>query len=450
MTTQAKSYPAIHTPPPGPKAQALIAEDKKYASNCYIKAYPLAVERGDGAMIEDVDGNRYLDFMSGIGVATTGHSHPKVVEAIQRAAAKFLHICGTDFFYASLTGVLRKLCEIAPGKSPKRAFLGNTGTEAVEAAIKLARYHTKRPQLIAFAGAFHGRTLGALSLTASKAKQRTGFGPLLPGVTHIPYAHCYRCPYNLTYPSCGLACLQVLEDEIFKRRVPAEEVAAIVVEPIQGEGGYVVPPPDYLSELKTICQKYGILCVADEVQSGIGRTGRWFASDHVGLEPDVVTTAKGLASGLPLGAIVARADVSTWSKGSHGSTFGGNPVACEAALATLELVEHELMGNAARLGHYLMIELHRIKQRRRLVGDVRGLGLMIGIELVRDRDTKERASNETQEVILRAFRKGLLLLDCGENVVRFSPPLTIDQEDADRALAIFDEVLAEVENERAL
>lgn len=441
-----KDYPKIKVAPPGPKAKAVIEQDEKYTSTSYIKEYPLVVERGSGTMIEDVDGNRYLDFMAGIAVVTTGHSHPRVVDAIKRAAEKFLHICPTDFYYPSFATLAQKMAEIAPGKSSKKVFLGNSGTEAVEAAIKLSRYHTRRSRLISFFGAFHGRSMGALSLTASKMKQRQHFSPFLPGVTHVPFGYCYRCPYNLQYPSCNLYCVNVLEEEYFAKMVPPDDVAAIFVEPIQGEGGYIAPPPDYHQRLKQICEKYGILYVADEVQSGMGRTGKWFAVEHFGVEPDIICVAKGIASGMPISAMIAKSDVMTWPAGSHGSTFGGNPVACEAALATIELVEESLMANATEVGGYLLQQLKAMMNRHRLIGDVRGYGLMIGIEFVRDRVTKEKAREETDQIVQRAFEKGLLLLGCGENIIRFAPPLIVDKEDADTALEILDQVLTEVES----
>lgn len=443
-----KNYPNIKVPPPGPKAKEVIATDEGYTSPSYIKEYPLVVERGEGTMVQDVDGNRFLDFMAGIAVVTTGHSHPKVVEAIKRAAEKFLHICPTDFYYPSFAELAKKLAAIAPGKSPKKVFLGNSGAEAIEAAIKLSRYHTRRSQLISFFGAFHGRTMGAISLTASKWKQKEHFAPFLPGVTHVPYGYCYRCPYNLTYPSCNLYCVDVIETEYFSKMVPPEDVAAVFVEPIQGEGGYIMPPPDYHKRLKELCEKYGILYVADEVQSGMGRTGKWFASEIYGVEPDIVAVAKGIASGMPISAMIAKADVMTWPSGSHGSTFGGNPVACEAAIATIELLEEKLMANATEVGNYIIAQMKSMMDRHRLIGDVRGVGLMIGVEFVRDRVTKEKASEETEAIVQRAFQKGLLLLGCGENIIRLAPPLVVDKEDADTALGILDEVLTDIERER--
>jgi 4-aminobutyrate aminotransferase len=441
-----KNYPQINVTPPGPNAKKVIEMDEEYTSTSYIKEYPLVVERGEGTMVQDVDGNRFLDFMAGIAVVTTGHSHPKVVEAIKKAADKFLHICPTDFYYPSFAELAKKMAEIAPGPSKKKVFLGNSGTEAIEAAIKLSRYHTRRSRLISFFGAFHGRSMGALSLTASKMKQRQHFSPFLPGVTHVPFGYCYRCPYNLKYPSCNLYCVNVLEDEYFEKMVPPDDVAAVFVEPIQGEGGYIVPPPGYHNRLKEICEKYGILYVADEVQSGMGRTGKWFASEHYGIEPDIITVAKGIASGMPVSAMVAKSDVMTWPSGSHGSTFGGNPVACEAAIATIELVEDELMENATNVGNYLMKQLESLSAGHRLIGDFRGVGLMIGIEFVRDRNTKEKAKEETELIVQKAFHKGLLLLGCGENIIRLAPPLIVDKEDADLALNILDEVLTDIEN----
>lgn len=443
-----KDYPRIVVEPPGPKATETITTDAGYSSPSYIKEYPLVVDHGKGAMIEDVDGNRFLDFMAGIAVVTTGHSHPKVVEAIQKSAEKFLHICPTDFYYPSFADLVKKLAEIAPGQAEKKVFLGNSGTEAIEAAIKLSRYKTKRTKFISFFGAFHGRTMGALSLSASKRRQKQHFAPFLPHVTNVPFGYCYRCPYHLEYPSCNLHCVNVIEEEYFEKSIPPEDVAAIFVEPIQGEGGYIAPPMEYHKKLKALCEKYDILYVADEVQSGMGRTGKWFASEHYGVEPDIITIAKGMASGMPISAMIAKSEVMTWPSGSHGSTFGGNPVSCAAALATIEIIEEGLMANAAEVGAYIQQQLKSMMERHRLIGDVRGFGLMIGIEFVRDRKTKERASQETEDIVQKAFRKGLLLLGCGENMIRIAPPLIIDREDADLALSILEEVITEVESDK--
>src|SRR5262245_9842018 len=335
----AKSYPKITAPPPGPKAKAIIDRDRAFASPAYIKEYPLVIERGEGPMVEDVDGNRYLDFMAGIAVSATGYNRPEVVKAVQDAAAKFLHICGGDFYYETMANLCERLAELTPGPGPKRVFLTNSGTEAVEGAMKLARHATGRTAFVAFKGAFHGRTYGALSLTSSKARQHSGFGPLLPDVHHVAYGYCYRCEYGKTFPSCGIFCVDVIEQDLFARHLDPKNVAAVFVEPLQGEGGYILPPPGWLAALRALCDRHGILLVIDEVQSGIGRTGSMFACEHSGVIPDILLTAKGLGSGMPIGAIIAREAISTWEAGAHGSTFGGNPVCCAAALATLNVVQ---------------------------------------------------------------------------------------------------------------
>ncbi len=375
-----KDYPHIVTDLPGPKARAVIDQDTRYASPSYIKEYPLVVERGRGSMVEDVDGNRFLDFMTGIAVASTGHAHPKVVSAIKDAADKFLHICATDFYYPSFAQLCERLARLGPGPEPKRVFLANSGAEAIEGAIKLARCHTKRSNLIAFQGAFHGRTMGAISLNSSKAKYRRHFGPLLSGIHHLPYANPYR-------PS---AWREAAED-LFRQRLGADEIAAVFIEPILGEGGYVVPPPEFLQYWRDFCDESGALLIFDEVQSGVGRTGNMWASETLGVTPDVTLTAKGLGSGMPIGAIIAKESVMTWDAGSHGSTFAGNPVCCAAALATLDLVEGGLARNAREMGAVLMDGLRALQAKHDIIGDVRGAGLMIGIEFVRDRKTKERS-----------------------------------------------------------
>ena len=442
--SEIRDYPHIEIEPPGPKARELIEMDRAVTSSCYIKVYPLAVARGRGAMVEDVDGNRYLDFMAGIGVASTGHAHPKVVAAIQEAAEEFLHICGTDFYYQRLAELCGRLARLAPGSSRKRVFLTNSGAEAVDGAIKLARHATGRSAILAFDGAFHGRTYGAMSLTSSKAKQRRRFSPFLPDVHHVPFGYCFRCTYGRSYPSCELFCVSAIEEDLFARRLDPADVAAMVVEPIQGEGGYIVPPKDYLVALRELCDRHGILLVADEVHTGVGRTGRMFACHHTEVEPDILLTAKGLGSGMPIGAIVAREELDTWESGAHGSTFGGNPVCCAAALATLDLVEGELMANAARMGQRLLEGSRALAERHPVIGDVRGLGLFVGLELVEDRDTRIPARGLVGEIVQRAFRKGLLLLDAGESVLRLLPPLVVDEYDVDKAIAILDETLREV------
>ena len=431
--------PRLLTELPGPRAKALIENDERYTSPSYTRVYPLAVERGAGAVIEDVDGNRFLDFTAGIAVCSTGHSHARIVGAIQRQAEKLIHMSGTDFYYAPQGDLAKKLAEIAPGSGPKRVFFTNSGAESVEAAFKLARYHTGRQHMIAFFGAFHGRTMGALSLTGSKVTQRRGFAPLIPQVSHVDYANCYRCA-NRTDSGCCLDSLNQIED-LFKRTVPPQEVAAIIVEPIQGEGGYIVPPPEFHRGLKQIAEKHGILYIVDEVQSGMGRTGKMFAIEHYGIEPDVICLAKGIASGMPLGAIIAKADIMDWGPGSHASTFGGNPLSCVAALETIKLIEEELMANATVVGGHLKTRLNELATRHKLIGDVRGLGLMVGMELVRDRTTKVHATEERDELVQTCFRRGLLLLGCGQSTIRFCPPLVITKEQVNTAVEIIDEVL---------
>lgn len=437
--------PHIVTEIPGPQARRLVDEDHEWVSHSYIKEYPLVVQRARGAVVEDVDGNRFLDLMGGVGVATLGHSPPAVVEAIKAQADRFLHICSTDFYYSSMSRLAKTLAELAPGPEKKMVYFGNSGTEVVEAAIKLARYRTRRPHLLAFHGAFHGRTYGSLSLTSSKVGQRRGFAPFLPGVHHVPYAYCYRCPYGKTYPSCEVYCADIIEKTLMNSMVPPDEVAAIFVEPIQGEGGYVVPPPEFHQKLRAMADRHGILLVADEVQSGMGRTGKMFAMEHYGVAPDMIATAKGLSSGMPLGALIAREDVMTWGRGSHGSTYGGNPVSCESALATIQGLKDGVLEAGAKVGKHLEQHLRRLHERHFLIGDVRGKGLMQAIELVRDPVTLEAADAECDQVVQMAFQHGVLLLPCGESVIRFSPPLVITCEQVDRAMQILDDVLTAVE-----
>lgn len=437
-------YPKIVVPPPGPKARAVVERDQTWTSTCYIKEYPLVVARGQGVMVEDVDGNRYLDFMAGIAVSSTGYGHPKVVAAVKDAADRFLHICGSDFYYEGMAALCERLARIAPGTSRKRVFLTNSGTEATEGAIKLARYATRRTAIIAFRGAFHGRTTGAVSLTSSKSRQHAGFGPLLPDVHHVPYAYRYRCQWCADAPACTRGCLDALEQDLFARHLDPHDVAAIFVEPIQGEGGYIVPPPGWLLDLRAICDKYGILLVADEVQSGVGRTGKMWACDHEGVEPDILLTAKGLGSGMPIGAIIAKDSITKWESGSHGSTFGGNPVCCAAALATLDLVEGGLMANAVAMGERLQAGARRLAEKHECIGDVRGVGLMIGVEFVKDRATREPAPEIVHQLVQRSFEHGLLLLGAGKSTLRLAPPLVIGAEDIDTALAMIDARLGEI------
>ncbi len=444
-----RKVPNIQGPLPGPKAKAIIDQDKIYVSPSYTRDFPVVAERGEGCWITDPDGNVFLDFSSGIAVTSTGHCHPEVVQAIKAQAEKLLHMSGTDFYYPTQSELARKLAEIAPGDSPKRVFFCNSGAESVEGAIKLARNHTRRQRIVAFFGSFHGRTYGAMSVTASKVIQRRFFAPFVPGVHHVPYGYCYRCPLNLDYPECELECVDYIDDMLFKRNVPPDEVAAILVEPIQGEGGYVVPPPDYHQKLKALCEKYGILYVADEVQTGMGRTGKMYASEHFGVEPDILCSAKGIASGLPLGAIIAKADVMDWEYGSHASTFGGNPVACAAALAVIRLLEGGLIENAARMGQYLKDRLLEMKKQYPFIGDVRGKGLMVGMEIVKDRDTEEKGVTERNFVVDEMVKRGVILIGCGDNVLRFVPPLVVTQEEIDVCLEVLQEVLGEVQVERS-
>ena len=436
--------PDIKTKLPGPRAKKLIKLDTAYVSPSYTRVYPLVVEKADGLWVHDVDDNCFLDFTAGIAVNATGHCHPEVVRSIQEQSDRLLHMSGTDFYYTPQILLAEKLASLAPGNDGKRVYFGNSGAEAVEAAFKLARWHTKRELNIAFFGAFHGRTMGALSLTASKTVQKKNYNPFVPGITHIPYAYCYRCAYNLTYPECGLYCVHWVEDTLFRTTVPPEEVAAIFVEPIQGEGGYIVPPPEFHQTLKAIAEKYGILYVADEVQSGMGRTGKMFAMEHFGVDADIMALAKGIASGLPLGAMVAKARIMNWEAGSHASTFGGNPLSCQAAMATIELLEKQLMQNATVQGERLMSALGDMQKNYECIGDVRGKGLMVGVELVKDRETKEPATKWRSDVIRKSFEKGLLILGCGENSIRFCPALTVTADEIDVCLSIFEEAIREV------
>ncbi len=433
--------PTILTELPGPQAKKVLEKDKRFISQSYTRVYPLVVKRAEGLWVEDVDSNRFLDFTSGIAVCNTGHSHPKVVAAIQRQAERFIHMSGTDFYYEAQSNLAEKLAEIAPGRKEKRVFFGNSGAEAIEAALKLARYHTKRSRIIAFLGAFHGRTMGALSLTASKVIQEKGFFPLVPGITHVPYAYCYRCPSHASYPGCGCACVEWIREDLFKRSLPPEEVAAIFVEQIQGEGGYIVPPPEFHRKLYALAKEFGILFVVDEVQTGMGRTGKMFGIEHWGVVPDIIAVAKGIASGMPLGAMVSQSEVMTWIPGSHASTFGGNPVSCQAALTTIELLEGGLIENAASVGSYILAQLQELQKKFPIIGDVRGRGLMIGVELVKDPLTKEKAVSERSRIIQACFERGLLILGCGENVIRLIPPLIISKNEADTALTILEDVL---------
>ena len=446
IETLAAKLPRLITPLPGPNALRVIEQDRRHISPSYTRSYPLVARRGLGALVEDVDGNTFLDFNAGIAVVATGHCHPEVVAAVQRQAAELIHMSCTDFYYEAMVDLARKLEAIAPGSEPKKVYFGNSGTEAIEAAIKLARYHTRREKIIAFYGAFHGRTLGSLSLTASKAVQRTGFGTLLPGVFHVPYANPYRCPYGNQPQDCCRDCARFIERELFKKIVDPQEVAAIIVEPIQGEGGYVPAPAEFLRDLQRICRQHGILLITDEVQSFMGLTGKWWAADHAGIEPDILCVAKGIASGLPLSATIAKSSVMDWKPGAHASTFGANPVSVAAALATLRLVQDQYMENARRMGQYLFSRFAGWRDKFRIVGDVRGKGLMIGIEMVTDRQTKEPAPKLRNAVENLAFSKGLLVLGAGANTIRLAPPLLINEEQADFAVETLEACIREAES----
>ncbi|HEX3662299.1 MAG TPA: acetyl ornithine aminotransferase family protein [Acidobacteriaceae bacterium] len=441
--------PKLKTALPGPEAKRIVAADDRVISPSYTRSYPLVARRGRGVRIEDVDGNEFLDFAAGIAVVSTGHCHPAVVAAIQKQAGELIHMSGTDFYYESLVTLSERLSAIAPMPGPHRFYYGNSGAEAIECALKLARYHTGRQNIIAFLGAFHGRTMGALSLTASKPQQRRRFAPLVPGVTHIRYPYAYRgCSGGpQEEQEFALACARYIEDKLFHTVLPPEEVAAIFVEPIQGEGGYVVAPTIFMQELRRICDKHGILLVADEVQSGAGRTGKWWAIQHTGVEPDIVCSAKGIASGMPLGICMSKASIMDWKPGSHASTFGGNPVCIAAALATIDVLEKEGLANAAAQGEKLFSRLHGWPKKHSIVGDVRGRGLMIGVEIVKDQQTREVAPALRDRIVDLAFERGLLILGCGENSIRLAPPLIVNEQECSIAMDIFEECIAIAEKE---
>ena len=452
MTKQelyAQYGPKIRGPLPGPKAKAAVEADRRLISPSYTRCYPLVAKSGRGVRVEDVDGNEFLDFAAGIAVNSTGHCHPEVVAAIQKQAAELIHISGTDFYNEPLTDLADRLSAVAPMPGPHKFFYGNSGAEAIECALKLARYHTGRQNVIAFLGAFHGRTMGALSLTGSKPQQKRRVGPMLPGVTHVRYPYAYRgCTGGAQAEEAfSMGCARYIEERLFKTILPPEEVAAIFIEPIQGEGGYVVSPDNFLRELRAICNRHGILLVVDEVQSGAGRTGKWWAIEHSGVEPDIVCMAKGIASGMPLGICMSRAEIMDWVPGSHASTFGGNPISIAAALATMDVLEREGIDNAASVGEFILDRLRGWKHSHPLVGDVRGRGLMIGIELVKDKATREPASALRDRIETLAFEKGLMILGCGETSLRLCPPLIVSKEEASVALDILEESLNEVEKE---
>ncbi|QVL33012.1 acetyl ornithine aminotransferase family protein [Telmatocola sphagniphila] len=438
--------PHLETSLPGPKAREWLEIDHQFVSESYTRVYPLVVARGSGAIVEDVDGNRFLDFTAGIAVNATGHCHPHVVAAIQDQSTKLLHMSGTDFYYGPQIELAEKLAQLAPGPSPKKVFFTNSGAESIEAALKLARWHTRRNRVVAFLGAFHGRTYGAMSLSASKLIHRAGFSPLVPDIHHVPFPRdCDNCASHKNRTLSACECLNEIENHLLHRIAPPEEVAAIFVEAIQGEGGYHVAPPGFLQGLRKLCDKHGILLVMDEVQTGMGRTGKMFAVEHFGVEPDIICLAKGIASGLPLGAIIAKSSVMNWPSGSHASTFGGNPVSCRAALATIELLELEYMANAAERGEQLRKGLRDLSLHHECLANVRGLGLMTAVDLVKDQPNWDYHPPLRDAVIQAAFHQGLLLLGCGESAIRFCPPLCITAEQIDLGLSILEDVLYDVE-----
>ncbi len=445
------SGPRIVTPPPGPKARAMLKRDKQVTSPSYPRDYPFVMEAGRGAEVWDVDRNRYIDFASGIAVCSTGHSHPKIVEAIQKQAEKFIHI-SSDYYHESMIALGERMNEIAPMEEEASVFFCNSGTEAVEASIKLARYATGRQRFIGFLGGFHGRSMGSLSFTASKFTQQERFFPTMPGVIHVPFPN----PYFPVLASRGTGdvgddVVDYIEKVLFANVLPSDEVAAILVEPIQGEGGYIVPPPHFFPRLRALCDKHGILLIADEVQSGVGRTGKWWAIQHWDTEPDILCVAKGVASGVPLGMMVARKSVmEKWPAGSHGNTYGGNPLACQAALTTLDLIEQEYMANAAEMGEYILDALCEMQMRHPAIGDVRGRGLMIGVEFVKNCETKEPAKELRDELVHGMFEHGLLTLGCGRSTLRIAPALMIPKPLVDEGLEIFEQELTAVEKKHKL
>ncbi len=440
--------PEIKTELPGPLAKEWLSKDKRFISPSYTRSYPAVLERGEGVWIYDVDGNRFLDMTAGVAVLATGHAHPEIVKTAYDQIKKLIHMSGTDFYYPAEIMLAEKLAEIVPGSQNRRVFFGNSGAEANEAALKLSRYHTKRPYILAFIGAFHGRTYGAMSLSGSKSIHHKGFAPLIQGVIHIPYPDPYRPPFGISGDRVSDAVIDYIENVVFKKLVDPEEVAAVFFEAIQGEGGYIVPPIDFFKKLRALTEKHGILMVDDEVQAGMGRTGKMFAIEHFGVIPDIVTIAKGIASGFPLGAMVAKSSLMDWTHGAHASTFGGNPVSCMVALKTIELLENGLIENAEKIGEYLMDNLKKLMDRYEFIGDVRGKGLMIGVDIVKDRESKEYNPDLRNRIVEEAFKRGLLMLAAGPSAIRWAPALTVNKEEIDVALEIFEEALKSVEKRR--
>jgi 4-aminobutyrate aminotransferase len=442
------AYPRIVVSPPGPKARELVMKDERFVSPSYTRYYPFVIESANDCEVKDVDGNEYIDLNSGIACMNVGNNNPRVVEAIKSQCDRFLHYSNTDFYSREVINLAEKLASISPGEFEKKTYFGNSGTEAVEAAIKLARWHTRKQLFIGFINGFHGRTMGSLAFTASKPAQRRQFSPFMPGVAHVPYPYCYRCPFKLEKPECNYWCADFIEDQVLQKYMPSEDVAAILFETIQGEGGYVVPPPEFFQKLKKIADKYGLLLIDDEVQSGIGRTGKWFAIEHWSIEPDIICSAKALASGLPIGATIAKSKIMDWTSGSHASTFGGNPLSCAAATAVIDTIkEQQLLDNANKQGAYAMKRLEELKENSNIIGDVRGKGLMIGVELVEDKETKKPAPQKAAKVILRSWKRGVAVVTCGVSTLRIVPPLTIQTDMLAAALDIVEDTINEVAKE---
>ena len=434
----------IRVTPPGPKAMRIVGRTDRALSPSFARFYPLAVDSAHGCLVKDVDGNTYIDMNAGLAVLAVGSTPGPVVKAVKEQAERFLHYSYTDFYYQNIVELAEKLAEITPGSFEKQVYFGNSGAEATEAAMKLVRYHTKRPRYLAFSGSFHGRTMGSLSLTASKPRQVKGFSPLVPGVTHVPYPYCYRCPFRLNFPECDYYCVDFIGEQVLDKYVPPEEVSAMFFESIQGEGGYVVPPDDYFKRLEKLLRPHGILLVDDEIQSGMGRTGKWFAVQHFGVEPDIVLISKAIAAGLPLSAMVAKKEIMTWGPGSHASTFGANPVATAAALATIFMIEDEkLLANATKVGGHIKKRLEEMKEKYEIIGDVRGKGLMVGAEIVNDRKTKEYGTKHVNNILDYTWKHGVLLISCGKSTLRFVPPLIIDEDLADEAMEVVEDAVAQ-------
>lgn len=444
MVVKAQKSRIIVTPP-GPKARELLERDTDFLSHSVVRWYPLVAESGSGCYVKDVDGNEYVDFNSGLVVLNVGHAHPRVVKAIKDQAEKLIHYSWTDFYYKPIVDLAEQLTKITPGAFRKKVFFSNSGAEANEAAMKAARWHTRKPLFPAYTGAFHGRSFGTMSISASKVIHRRHFFPLGQEVTHVPYPYCYRCPFGLTYPECDMWCVDYIEEEVLKKFHPPEDTAAMFIEAVQGEGGYIVPPDDYFQRLKKILDKYDILIVDDEIQSGMGRTGKWFAIEHWGITPDIITVAKALASGVPLGAMISKDELMDWEAGSHANTFGGNPIACVAGLQVIDIIKEEkLLENANRQGTYLIKRLKEMQQKYPIIGDVRGKGLMVGVEFVKDPETKEPAAQETMDIMNKCFKRGLAIITAGKSTMRFAPPLIITHEIIDEGLEIFEGAVKEV------